>query len=165
MPSIGWFATREVGGWRRSAGAAALTIGIFGCQAAASPPTCIIDAEHPRSACTADALDAVRETENLVRAYFEAPPEQQYQMLSDRYREMLQNAFKITNAAEYKQHVEQPEFVWRQPQVVSVEYFKEGGATLEVLGKWESEGYKGVRTFIFELERAPTGWRILNLVY
>jgi hypothetical protein len=133
-------------------------------SALADEPACIIDDSHPWSECSPNFLGPIAAAEKLVRAYFKASSREQYAMLAPERKEALK-AMKIENAEQYAAHVGLSEFVWGSPKVVSVRYFAPDGASIETLTAWDSEGYKGVRTVLFEMARISGQWKILSVVY
>jgi hypothetical protein len=101
----------------------------------------------------------------VVRDYWALPYEGEYSLFSATMRQTLQEMLGVADAAQYAGAMASNQRIWLKQVYQQAELLDPAHARVTMLADWEQQGYRGVQTVVFDLEREGEVWRISVIFY
>lgn len=142
---------------------AALSIAATPCSANDSPTlTCYENLMYVEKLAADGAYSDALE---VVSKYWASDYPVRYDLFEPRYQIALKRAFGIDDAAEYSHRERKSNYerTWDGYKVLRVEQTNEKSVTITALVCWNQDGYRGFRSFLFELVNRDGKWKISHI--
>lgn len=111
-------------------------------------------------------LIAENEEISFSENYLKIPYRERYEYFSDKYKSSLERVFSVNNAIAYEtlEKKQNYERIITASKVVAVRTGPNSTVTITLLACWSQEGYSGLDTYILDLKKFESGWKIVNVM-
>ncbi|MFZ1946579.1 MAG: hypothetical protein WAW06_03455 [bacterium] len=101
----------------------------------------------------------------VVRDYWSLAYDREYSLFSAALRQTLKEVLDVSDAAGYAEAMTGNQRMWLKQAYKQAELLDPTHARVTVLADWQQQGYSGVQTVIFDLEREGGAWKISVIFY
>jgi hypothetical protein len=115
--------------------------------------------------CTDQESASLEAALGVVRDYWALSYDREYELFSGSLRKDLKEVLGVSNPADYAQAMASNKRMWLKQVYKRAELLDLAHARVSVLVDWQQEGYQGVQTVIFDLEREGEAWKISVVFY